>query len=130
MSGPYARQGYTPLCHCLTFNQYDVARLLLAQERLDPNLGPTDEFPLLCAVILNLQDIVELLLYLKQLDANKQTSDGTTPILEAIDVGNPEVIKMLAKTGANPDIETSQGRTARRQALAAGVRVKWRTQPV
>ncbi|CAI7644314.1 unnamed protein product [Penicillium viridicatum] len=120
-------QGRTPLWGCVAINQYDMTRLLLAQERLDPNLGPTDNFPLLLAVRLNQQLTVEHLLESKRLDVNKQTSTGQTALLEAIDVGNKEVIKMLARAGANPDIGMSKGKTARQHMLAAGIRVKWKT---
>ncbi|KAJ5499022.1 hypothetical protein N7453_008073 [Penicillium expansum] len=101
-----------------------------AQDRLDPNLGPADAFPLLLAVDLNQQLTVEHLLESKRVDVNKQTSTGQTALLKAIDVGDKEVIKMLAKAGANPDIGMSKGRTARQQILAAGIRVKWKTRPV
>ncbi|KAJ5508529.1 hypothetical protein N7527_010672 [Penicillium freii] len=120
-------QGRTPLWGCVAINQYDMTRLLLAQERLDPNLGPTDNFPLLLAVRLNQQLTVEHLLESKRLDVNKQTSTGQTALLEAIDVGNKDVIKMLARAGANPDIGMSKGKTARQHMLAAGIRVKWKT---
>ncbi|CRL21491.1 Cyclin-like F-box [Penicillium camemberti] len=101
-------QGRTPLWDCVAFNQYDMTRLLLAQDRLDPNL-------------------VEHLLELKRLDVNKQTSTGQTALLKAIEVDNKEVIKMLARAGANPDIGMSNGKTARQHMLAAGIRVKWKT---
>ncbi|OQD71041.1 hypothetical protein PENPOL_c001G08641 [Penicillium polonicum] len=120
-------QGRTPLWGSVAINQYDMTRLLLAQERVDPNLGPTDNFPLLLAVRLNRQLTVEHLLESKRLDVNKQTSTGQTALLEAIDVGNQEVIKMLARAGANPDIGMSKGKTARQHMLAAGIRVKWKT---
>ncbi|KAK4863017.1 hypothetical protein LT330_010122 [Penicillium expansum] len=123
-------EGRTPLWDCIAINQYDMTRLLLAQDRLDPNLGPADAFPLLLAVDLNQQLTVEHLLESKRVDVNKQTSTGQTALLKAIDVGNKEVIKMLAKAGANPDIGMSKGRTARQQILAAGIRVKWKTRPV
>ncbi|KOS39560.1 hypothetical protein ACN38_g9596 [Penicillium nordicum] len=120
-------QGKTPLWGCIVINQYDMTRLLLAQDRLDPNLGPTDDFPLLLAVRLNRQQTVEHLLELKRLDVNKQTSTGQTALLKAIDIGNKEVIKMLARAGANPDIGMSQVKTARQHMLEAGIRVKWKT---
>ncbi|KGO55967.1 hypothetical protein PEX2_006120 [Penicillium expansum] len=123
-------EGRTPLWDCIAINQYYMTRLLLAQDRLDPNLGPADAFPLLLAVDLNQQLTVEHLLESKRVDVNKQTSTGQTALLKAIDVGNKEVIKMLAKAGANPDIGMSKGRTARQQILAAGIRVKWKTRPV
>ncbi|KAJ5952652.1 uncharacterized protein N7479_011065 [Penicillium vulpinum] len=122
-------QGRTPLCYCIATNKYDITRLLLAQNRLDPNLGPTDNFPLLLAVTRD-SGTLEYLLELKRLDVNKQTNTGQTALLKAIDVGNREVIKMLAKAGANPDIGMSEGETARQQILAAGIRVKWKTCPV
>ncbi|KAJ5209749.1 hypothetical protein N7449_004128 [Penicillium cf. viridicatum] len=90
-------QGRTPLWGCVAINQYDMTRLLLAQDRLDPNLGPTDDFPLLLAVGLNQQQTLEHLLESKRLDVNKQTSTGQTALLKAVDVGNKEVIKMLAR---------------------------------
>ncbi|KAJ5178305.1 uncharacterized protein N7500_001004 [Penicillium coprophilum] len=123
-------QGVTPLCRCIAANNYDITRLLLAQDRIDPNLGPRDAFPLMIAVCLNQQQTVELLLESKRLDINKQTSKGQTALLKAIDVGNKDVIKMLAKAGANPDIEMSEGKTARQQTLAADIHVKWKTRPV
>ncbi|OQE44386.1 hypothetical protein PENCOP_c002G03689 [Penicillium coprophilum] len=123
-------QGMTPLCRCIAVNNYDIIRLLLAQDRIDPNLGPTDAFPLMIAVGLNQQQTVELLLESKRFDVNKQTNKGQTALLKAIDAGNKELIKMLAKAGANPDIEMSEGKTARQQTLAAGIHVKWKTRPV
>ncbi|KXG47799.1 uncharacterized protein PGRI_016690 [Penicillium griseofulvum] len=122
--------GKTPLCCCIGNNKRNMTRLLLAQHRLDPNLGPADEFPLLLAVSLNQQETVELLLQSKRLDINKQTSQGQTALLKAIDVRNKETIDMLAKAGANPDIGMSEGKTARQRALAAGIRIKWKTFPV
>lgn len=69
-------QGRTPLWGCVTINQYDMTRLLLGQDRLDPNLGPADDFPLLLAVGLNQQQTLEHLLESKRLDVNKQNSTG------------------------------------------------------
>ncbi|KAJ5356689.1 hypothetical protein N7517_011298 [Penicillium concentricum] len=123
-------QGITPLCRSIAINNYDITRLIPAQNRLDPNLGPRDAFPLLIAVGLNQQQTVEHLLDSKRLDVNKQTSQGKTALSKALNVGNREVIKMLAKAGANPDIGMSEGKTPRQQALAAGIRVKWKTRPV
>lgn len=89
-----------------------MTRLLLAQDRLDPNLGPGNDFLLLLVVRLNRQQTVEHLLESKRLDVNKQTNTGQTALLEAIDVGNKEVVKMLARAGANSDIGMRNGKTA------------------
>ncbi|KAJ5200459.1 hypothetical protein N7472_005663 [Penicillium cf. griseofulvum] len=95
--------GRTPLCCCIHINMCNMTRLLLAQKnRLDPNLGLADDFPLLLAVSRNQQETVELLLKSKRLDINKQTSQEQTALLKAIDVDNKEIIKMFAKAGANP----------------------------
>ena len=122
--------GETPFSRSIAINEYDTIRLLLAQDRLDLNLGPTDAFPLLLAVHLNQQLTVEYLLNSKRLNVNKQTSTGQTALLEAIRVGNTEVIKMLAKAGANADIGMSEGRRARQQMSAAGIYVNWKTSPI
>ena len=82
---------------------------------------------MLLAVRLNRQQTVEHLLESKRLDVNKQTNTGQTALLEAIDVGNKEIVKMLARVGANPDIGMRNGKTPRQLMLAAGIRVKWKT---
>lgn len=89
-----------------------MTRLLLAQDRLDPNLGPGNDFLLLLAVRLNRQQTVVHLLESKRLDVNKQTNTGQTALLKAIDVGNKEVVEMLARAGANSDVGMRNGKTA------------------
>ncbi|CAG8903711.1 unnamed protein product [Penicillium egyptiacum] len=123
-------KGRTALWLCIYFNLYPITRLLLAQARLDPNLGPTDDFPLLLAIRLCDPLTVKRLLGLKRLDVNKKTKTGKTALLEAIDVGNMAVIRMLAEAGANSEIGMSEGKTARQQILAADIDIKWETCPV
>jgi ankyrin repeat protein len=107
-----------------------MARILLKQDRLDPNLGPKDEFPLLFAVRLRQRLTVKSLLKSKRLDVNKRITTGKSALLEAIEIGHKEIIKMLAKAGANPDIGMDGGKTARQQMLAAGIHIKWEICPV
>ncbi|KAI2746566.1 hypothetical protein DTO013E5_242 [Penicillium roqueforti] len=105
-------------------------KLMELIDRLDPNLGPTYAFPSFLAVRLNQQQTVEYLLDSKRLNVNKQTNTGQTALLEAIRVGNTDVIRMLAKAGANADIGMSEGRTARQQMSAAGTYIKWKTSSI
>jgi ankyrin repeat protein len=126
-------QGKTPLCHAVSNtlchavsnNEWYMVRLFLAQHRLNPNLGPADAFPLFLAVDLGKQPILELLLDSKRLDVNKQTSKGETALWKAIRIGNGEAVELLARAGANPDIETSEGATARQILLDAGIHIRW-----
>lgn len=123
-------EGKTPLWACISIDRYRMARILLEQDRLDPNLGPKDVFPLLFAVRLIQRLTVKSLLKSKRLDVNKRTTTGKTALLEAIEIGHMEIIRMLAKAGANPDIGMVGGKTARQQMLAAGIHIKWETCPV
>ncbi|KAJ6184150.1 hypothetical protein N7519_005451 [Penicillium mononematosum] len=123
-------EGKTPLWGCISIDRYRMARILLEQDRLDPNLGPKDEFPLLFAVRHNQRLTVKSLLKSKRLDVNKRTTTGKTALLEAIEISHVEIIRMLAKAGANPDIGMNGGKTARQQMLAAGIHIKWETCPV
>ncbi|KAJ5558906.1 hypothetical protein N7461_002878 [Penicillium sp. DV-2018c] len=122
-------EGNTPLCHAISIGECYMVRLFLAQHRLDPNLGPADAFPLLLAVDFDKQPILELLLDSNRLDVNKQGSQGETALLRAIHIGNREAVKLLASAGADPDIESSEGVTARQEALDAGIRVRWKARP-
>jgi ankyrin repeat protein len=122
-------EGKTPLWGCISIDRYRMARILLEEDRLDPNLGPKDEFPLLFAVRLSQRLTVESLLKLRRLDVNKRTTAGKTALLEAIEIGHMEIIRMLAKAGANPDIAMDGCKTARQQMLAAGIHIKWETCP-
>jgi ankyrin repeat protein len=123
-------EGETPLGGCISIDRYRMARILLEQDRLDPNLGPKDDFPLLFAVRLRRRLTVKSLLKSKRLDVNKRTSTGKTALLEAIEIGHKDIIRMLAKAGADPDIGMDGGKTPRQQMLAAGIYVKWQTHPV
>ncbi|OQE04904.1 hypothetical protein PENVUL_c029G02307 [Penicillium vulpinum] len=107
-------------------------RVVRMPDEVDINSQDNQGRTPLCYCIATNKDsgTLEYLLELKRLDVNKQTNTGQTALLKAIDVGNREVIKMLAKAGANPDIGMSEGETARQQILAAGIRVKWKTCPV
>ncbi|KAJ5575688.1 hypothetical protein N7535_002614 [Penicillium sp. DV-2018c] len=119
----------TPLCHAIRVSDCDMVRLFLAQDRLDPNLGPANAFPLLLAVGFGKQPILVLLLKSKRLDVNKQASRGETALLRAIRIGNREAVKLLARAGADPDIERFDGVTARQAALDARICVRWRACP-
>ncbi|KAJ6148232.1 hypothetical protein N7497_010214 [Penicillium chrysogenum] len=88
-----------------------------------------DDFPLLFAVRLRRRLTVKSLLKSKRLDVNKRTTTGKTALLEAIEIGHKDIIRMLAKAGADPDIGMDGGKTPRQQMLAAGIYVKWQTHP-
>ncbi|KAJ5135760.1 uncharacterized protein N7515_005038 [Penicillium bovifimosum] len=122
-------EGKAPLCHAISVREYDMIRLFIAQHGLDPNLGPADEFPLIVAVDFDKLPSLELLLDSKQLDLNQQNSEGETAVLKAIHIGNREAVKLLARAGADPDIKSCEGATARQAALDAGIRVRWRIRP-
>ncbi|KAJ5142567.1 uncharacterized protein N7515_001354, partial [Penicillium bovifimosum] len=119
-------EGKTPLCHAISIGDCYMVRLFVPQDRLDPNLGPADAFPLLLAVNFDKLAVLEILLDSRQLDLNKQTSEGETALLRAIHIGNREAVKLLARAGVNPDIESREGEeTAREAALNAGILVSW-----
>ncbi|KAJ5121645.1 uncharacterized protein N7515_009606 [Penicillium bovifimosum] len=117
-------EGKSPLCHAISTRDCYMVRQFVSQDRLDPNLGPADAFPLLLAVDFDKLAVLEILLDSRQLDLNKQTSEGETALLRAIHIGNREAVKLLARAGVNPDIESREGEeTAREAALNAGILV-------
>ncbi|KAJ6139183.1 hypothetical protein N7471_005669 [Penicillium samsonianum] len=112
--------GKTVLYHSVESKNIRVAKLLLSQSHINPNLN-TKYLPLFFAVSRRMLPMVESLLSTKATDPNRKDSNGrlalTLPTSKAI-------IKLLIEAGAELDIPDSTGLTARETILQAGINIE------
>lgn len=59
----------------------------------------------------NFKAVVEKLLQLPGIDVNMRDRDGNTPLLLAVTLDNGELVELLLKHGANPNIVNNNGKT-------------------
>ncbi len=107
----YDRFGRTALTYSARANHTEVLKTLL-NKGADPNIGDEDgRYPLTEAAAKgNLESVKELIR--KNANVNVQAErTKSTPLMEAIENGNPAIIRILARR-SDPDLQDSQGDTA------------------
>jgi ankyrin repeat protein len=94
-----AKFGWTPLRLAVIHGHTATAQILI-KGGVDPNLKEEENIPLIHqAVIVGKKDMIELLLANK-CDVNQKDADGDTPLFEAIEQNNQEIIAFLRQHGA------------------------------
>jgi ankyrin repeat protein len=94
-----ARFGWTPLRLAVIHGHVATAEVLF-KAGVDPNLKDERNIPLLHqAVISGKKEMIGLLLANK-CDINERDADGDTPLSEALEHGNREIIELLQQRGA------------------------------
>jgi ankyrin repeat protein len=118
--------GKTALYCALESKNFGVARRLLRSEKVNPNAGARDKFPLLLAVKKRYDlNTVESLLESGSFDLDQQTDTGMTALLHAVQNGHKFMAVLLLRAGANPDVPDRTGITARRLLMQPLVHVKF-----
>jgi ankyrin repeat protein len=107
----YDKFGRTALTYSARADHTDVLKTLL-HKGADPNIRDNDgRSPLMEAAGKgNLESTKELIKHFADVDAQTDRSKSTA-LMDAIDKGNPDVIRLLAKR-SDPDLQDSQGNTA------------------
>ena len=112
----WSDDGFTPLHYAAFFGQPEAAKLLI-EEGADLEARSTnrefalDAAPLHSAVAARERGTIEVLLGAGA-DVNAVQHGGFTPLLEAAQTGQAEIVELLLERGANPDAKLDDGRTA------------------
>lgn len=105
-------QGVTPLMAAIDNNQQEIIDVLLPVSK---NLDFKDKYGasvLHYAVAKSNPKLVETLIGMKGVDINLQDEDGTTALIEAVEVGSNSIVSFLLAKGANKTLKNKAGKTA------------------
>ncbi len=110
---------YTALTYACTSGNYEIAKLLIEHDcTIDVEFkgssgGKQKGYtPLMYAVTAQQKyDLVNLLISNKADINHKASSDGFTPLIIAVDRGQPEIVELLIKNGADVNASDNKGQT-------------------
>ncbi len=95
-----------------TWGRTEMLEELFEQKKLDPNLTDTYQSTLLHHAASRCHTTTVALLIEKEADVDSRDNEGRTPLMDATQGGALEVVEILLKNKANPNLKTKLGNTA------------------
>ena len=93
------------------WEKHTVVEALLAHPQIDPTRrGADGDTVLHAAASSGTTRCTEILLLDGRVSPNEVNDKGVTPLMLGVETGNEEVISLLLKHGADPNITTPQGK--------------------
>ncbi|PMD61429.1 ankyrin, partial [Hyaloscypha bicolor E] len=106
------KHGWTPLISAASNGKVDVVKLLLAVDRVEPDLKDrTGRTPLFYAAKNGNKAIIELLLAINRVDVDSRDYYNSTPLSIAARMGHGDVVALFLTKGHALNIEDNFGRT-------------------